>query len=544
MNNSAITFPLAQNEPVKSYLEGSPERAALDRELERQYNTVVEIPAIIGGREVRTGNIAEVTCPCEHGHVLARYHLVGEKEVKMAIDAAMKARETWSRTPWTTRAAINLKCAELLSTKYRAVMNAANMLGQGKNIYQAEIDAVAETCDFFRYNVSFASQIYAMQPKDAHNCIDHNEFRPLEGFVLAVTPFNFTSIASNLCMSPVLMGNVAVWKPSRTALLSNWYLMKIYEEAGLPAGVVNFLPGSGELIGRICTESHYFAGLHFTGSTATFNSLWAASTKNLSNYISYPRIVGETGGKDFIFVHPSADPDAVASAAFTGAFEYQGQKCSAASRMYIPRSMWPYVLGKMKEFAGEVRMGPVSDCNNFINAVIDEASFDRIKAQIDGAKASPDAKVVLGGGCDKSVGWYVEPTVIETSDPKFNTMVEEIFGPVLTVFPYDDDKVDETVALCDSTSPYGLTGSVFGRDRLACESISERLAYAAGNFYINDRPTGAVVGCQPFGGARASGTDDKAGGPFNLFRWVCPRSIKETLVPSTDPFATYPYIKR
>ena len=544
MNNAIINFPLPANEPVKACLEGSPERIALDKELDRQYNTVVEIPAIIGGKEVRTGRIAEVTCPCEHGHVLARYHMVGEKEVQMAIDAAMKARETWSRTPWTTRAAINLKCAELLSTTWRAKINAATMLGQGKNIYQAEIDSAAETCDFFRYNVSFAGQIYAMQPKDAKNCIDHNEFRPLEGFILAVTPFNFTSIASNLCMTPVLMGNVAVWKPSRTALLSNWYLMQMYKEAGLPDGVINFLPGSGELIGRVCTESHCFAGLHFTGSTGTFNSLWKASTQNLDKYISYPRIVGETGGKDFIFVHPSADPAAVAHAAFTGAFEYQGQKCSAASRMYIPKSLWADVLGRMKAMAAEVKMGPVRDHQNYINAVIDEASFDRIAARIEDAKAAPDAKIVLGGGYDKSVGWFVEPTVIETSNPRYATMVEEIFGPVLTVYPYEDAKWEEAVKLCDETSVYGLTGSVFAKDRLAAEKISEELRYAAGNFYINDRPTGAVVGCQPFGGARASGTDDKAGGPFNLFRWVCPRSIKETLVSPTDIFAAYPYIKR
>jgi 1-pyrroline-5-carboxylate dehydrogenase len=544
MNNAIINFPLPANEPVKTYLESSSERIALKEELERQYNTVVEIPAIIGGKEIFTGKTAEVRNPCEHGHVLARYHMVGEKEVKMAIEAALEARKAWIRTPWTTRAAINLKCAELLSTTWRAKINAATMLGQGKNIYQAEIDAAAEACDFFRYNVSFASQIYGMQPKDAKNCVNHNEFRPLEGFVLAITPFNFTSIASNLCMAPVLMGNVAIWKPSRTALLSNYYLMKLYKEAGLPDGVINFLPGSGELIADICTESRYFAGLHFTGSTDTFNKLWAAAAKNVEKYISYPRIVGETGGKDFIFVHPSADAAAVAHAAFTGAFEYQGQKCSAASRMYIPKSLWPEVLERMKKMAGEVKMGPASDLQNYINAVIDEASFNRIEAQIANAKSSPEAKIVLGGKCDKSVGWFVEPTIIETTNPKFKSMVEEIFGPVLTVCPYEDAKWEEVVKLCDETSPYGLTGSVFGKDRIACEKISEMLRYAAGNFYINDRPTGAVVGCQPFGGARASGTDDKAGGPFNLFRWICPRTIKETLVSPTDPFSAYPFIKR
>jgi 1-pyrroline-5-carboxylate dehydrogenase len=544
MNNAIINFPLPANEPVKTYLESSAERIALKEELERQYNTVVEIPAIIGGKEIFTGKTAEVRNPCEHGHVLARYHMVGEKEVKMAIEAALEARKAWSRTPWTTRAAINLKCAELLSTTWRTKINAATMLGQGKNIYQAEIDAAAEACDFFRYNVSFASQIYGMQPKDAKNCVNHNEFRPLEGFVLAITPFNFTSIASNLCMAPVLMGNVAIWKPSRTALLSNYYLMKLYKEAGLPDGVINFLPGSGELIADICTESRYFAGLHFTGSTETFNKLWINTAKNVEKYISYPRIVGETGGKDFIFVHPSADAEAVAHAAFTGAFEYQGQKCSAASRMYIPKSLWPEVLERMKKMSGEVKMGPASDLQNYINAVIDEASFNRIEAQIANAKSSPEAKIVLGGKCDKSVGWFVEPTIIETVNPKFKSMVEEIFGPVLTVYPYEDVKWEEVVKLCDETSPYGLTGSVFGKDRIACEKISEMLRYAAGNFYINDRPTGAVVGCQPFGGARASGTDDKAGGPFNLFRWVCPRTIKETLVSPTDPFSAYPFIKR
>jgi 1-pyrroline-5-carboxylate dehydrogenase len=544
MNNAMINFPLPANEPVKTYLESSAERIALKEELERQYNTVVEIPAIIGGKEIFTGKTAEVRNPCEHGHVLARYHMVGEKEVKMAIEAALEARKAWSRTPWTTRAAINLKCAELLSTTWRTKINAATMLGQGKNIYQAEIDAAAEACDFFRYNVSFASQIYGMQPKDAKNCVNHNEFRPLEGFVLAITPFNFTSIASNLCMAPVLMGNVAIWKPSRTALLSNYYLMKLYKEAGLPDGVINFLPGSGELIADICTESRYFAGLHFTGSTETFNKLWINTAKNVEKYISYPRIVGETGGKDFIFVHPSADAEAVAHAAFTGAFEYQGQKCSAASRMYIPKSLWPEVLERMKKMSGEVKMGPASDLQNYINAVIDEASFNRIEAQIANAKSSPEAKIVLGGKCDKSVGWFVEPTIIETVNPKFKSMVEEIFGPVLTVYPYEDVKWEEVVKLCDETSPYGLTGSVFGKDRIACEKISEMLRYAAGNFYINDRPTGAVVGCQPFGGARASGTDDKAGGPFNLFRWVCPRTIKETLVSPTDPFSAYPFIKR
>ena len=541
MKNSVITFPIPANEPVKSYLVGSPERVALEKELERQSTMVVDIPIIIGGKEIRTGNTGKVVCPHDHNHVLATYHKVSEKEVKMAIDAAMEAHKIWSKTDWTVRAGIVMKMAELLATKYRPIINAACMLGQSNNFYQAAIDSACETIDFFRYNVHYASKIYSMQPKDGLGQLNHTEYRPLEGFVLAVTPFNFTSIASNLCMTPVLMGNVALWKPSTTALLSNYYLMQLYKEAGLPDGVINFLPGSGALIGKVSTESKYFAGIHFTGSTETFKSLWQQACSNLNNYISYPRLVGETGGKDFIFVHPSADPKAVATAAFCGAFEFQGQKCSAASRMYIPKSMWPGVLEDVKKMCAEVKMGDVKDPSNFINAVIDEASFDRIKSYIDYAAASDEAKIVVGGKCDKSVGYFVEPTVIETCNPRFKSMEEEIFGPVITVYPYDDDKVEETVKLCDDTSPYGLTGAVFGRDRLAVEKITDDLCYAAGNFYINDKPTGAVVGMQPFGGARASGTNDKAGGEFNLIRWIIPRVIKETLVSPTD--YRYSYLK-
>lgn len=541
MRNAIINFPLPQNEPVKGYLKGSPERVALEAELERQKNIVVDIPIIIGGKEIRTGDTGEVRCPHDHKHVLATYHKVGEKEIQLAIDTAMEAWKEWSKTDWTVRAGIVMKMAELLATKYRPIMNAACMLGQSKNFYQAEIDSACETIDFFRYNVHYASKIYNMQPKDGVSNINHTEYRPLEGFVLAVTPFNFTSIASNLCMTPVLMGNVAVWKPSTTALLSNYYLMQLYKEAGLPDGVINFLPGSGALIGKICTQSKHFAGIHFTGSTATFKSLWGQACSNLDRYVSYPRLVGETGGKDFIFVHPSADKKAVATAAFCGAFEFQGQKCSAASRMYIPKSLWPDVLADMKRMAAEIKMGDVCDPMNFVNAVIDEASFDKCKSYIDFAREAKDAEIVLGGKCDKSVGWFVEPTVIETSNPHFKSMEEEIFGPIITVYPYDDDKVDETARLCDETSPYGLTGAVFGRDRLAVEKIADTLAYAAGNFYINDKPTGAVVGMQPFGGARASGTNDKAGGEFNLIRWIIPRVIKETLVSPTD--YRYSYMK-
>ena len=539
MNNSLITFPIPANEPVKSYLAGSPERVALEKELERQSKLVVDIPIIIGGKEIRTRETGTVTCPHDHKHVLATYHKVGKKEVKMAVDAAMEAWKEWSETPWTTRAAIVMKMAELLATKYRPILNAATMLGQSKNIYQAEIDSACETIDFFRYNVHYASKIYAMQPKDGVMHLNHMEYRPLEGFVLAVTPFNFTSIASNLCMTPVLMGNVALWKPSTTALLSNYYLMQLYKEAGLPDGVINFLPGSGALIGEVATQSKHFAGIHFTGSTSTFNALWRQAGERLGEYVSYPRIVGETGGKDFIFVHPSADPKAVATAAFCGAFEFQGQKCSAASRMYIPKSLWKEVLTDVKKMAKEVKMGDVKDAKNYINAVIDEASFDKIKSYIDFAEKAKDAKIVMGGKCDKKKGWFVEPTIIETTNPHFKSMEEEIFGPVLTVYPYDDKKVEETAELCNTTSPYGLTGAVFGRDRMAVEKLTNLLRYAAGNFYINDKPTGAVVGMQPFGGARASGTNDKAGGEFNLIRWMVPRVIKETLVSPTDYRYTY-----
>lgn len=541
MNNAIINFPSPANEPVKTYLAGSPERESLESELKRQFNTVVDIPLIIGGKEIRTGNTGKVVCPHDHNHVLATFHKAGEKEVEMAIEAAMEAHKIWSETPWTTRAAIVLKMAELLATKYRPILNAATMLGQSKNIYQAEIDSACETIDFFRYNVHFASKIYNIQPKNGNGNVNHTEFRPLEGFVLAVTPFNFTSIASNLCMTPVLMGNVCLWKPSTTATLSNYYLMQLYKEAGLPDGVINFLPGSGAMIGKIATSSKWFSGIHFTGSTDTFNSLWRQAGDNLGKYVGYPRLVGETGGKDFIFVHPSADVKAVATAAFCGAFEFQGQKCSAASRMYVPKSLWPQVLEYIKKDASEIKMGGVMDPENFINAVIDENSWDNINSYLNYVEESKDAEIVVGGKRDKSVGYFIEPTVIVTSDPHFKTMEEEIFAPILTVYPYEDDKVDETVKLCDTTSPYGLTGAVFGKDRLAVEKISHALRYAAGNFYINDKPTGAVVGNQPFGGARASGTDDKAGGEFNLIRWVIPRVVKETFVSPTD--YRYSYMK-
>ena len=539
MRNAIYNFPIPNNEPVKTYLKGSPEREALEAELKRQSETILDIPIIIGGKEIRTGNTGKVVMPHDHQHTLAVYHKAGEKEVKMAIDAAMSAHEQWEQLDWTVRVAILMRVAELITGKYRALINAASMLGQSKNCYQAEIDAVCELADFIRYNAAYASKIYNFQPKSAQNQINSVEYRPLEGFVFALSPFNFTSIASNLALSPVLMGNTVVWKPSTTSILSNYYLMQIYKEAGLPDGVVNFIPGSGAVIGKEIFASPDLAGIHFTGSSATFKTLWKQVGDNLDTYKAYPRLVGETGGKDFIFVHPSAVAEEVGNAAFCGAFEFQGQKCSAASRMYAPKSLWPAILEKIKDSASKVKMGDVRDFDNFINAVIDETSFDNIASYIDYAKNSPEAEIVLGGGYDKSKGYFVEPTVIVTTNPHFKSMEEEIFGPVLTVYVYEDADVDATAELCDKTSPYGLTGAIWGRDRVALEKLATKLRYAAGNFYINDKPTGAVVGMQPFGGSRASGTNDKAGGELNLIRWVLPRSIKETLVPPTDHRYTY-----
>ncbi|MFA5325525.1 MAG: L-glutamate gamma-semialdehyde dehydrogenase [Bacteroidales bacterium] len=541
MNNAIFSFPVPVNEPVKSYLKGSLEREALEEELKKQSSQVIDIPLIIGGKEVRTGELGKIVCPHDHSHVLATYHKAGENEIKMAIDAAMEAHKGWSEMPWTVRASIILKIADLLAGKYRAVLNASTMLGQSKNIFQAEIDSACETIDFLRYNVAFASKIYGTQPKSAQGQINSVEYRSLEGFILAITPFNFTSIASNLTLSPVLMGNTTIWKTSTASILSNYYLMQVYKEAGLPDGVVNFLCGSGALIGKVTMSSPDFGGIHFTGSSATFNSLWKTVGENLGKYKSYPRLVGETGGKDFIFVHPSASAKEVATAAFCGAFEYQGQKCSAASRMYVPKSLWKDILEYMKEMADDVKMGDVMDSKNYINAVIDETSFDNIVSYIDYSRGAEDASIVIGGEYNKSKGYFVKPTVIQTTNPYFKSMQEEIFGPVLTVYVYKDEDVNKTVEICDKTSPYALTGAVFGTDRVAVEKICNKLRYAAGNFYINDKPTGAVVGMQPFGGARASGTNDKAGGEFNLIRWTSPRTIKETFVPATD--YKYPYMK-
>ena len=540
MNNAIFTFPKPSNEPVLGYKPGSFEREAICQAMDKLLSEVTEIPIIVGGKEIRTGDIGTVVMPTNHSHVLARYHNATEKEVQMAIDAAMAAHCEWANTPWVERAAVMMKIATLLAGKYRYEINAATMLGQAKTTMQAEIDSACESIDFLKFNVHYASQIYADQPISENGVLNRVEYRPLEGFVFAITPFNFTSIASNLCMSPVLMGNTCVWKPATTSLLSNYVLMKIYKEAGLPDGVVNFLPGSGDTIGKVAFASEHLAGVHFTGSTKTFNSFWKTIGDNIANYRTYPKIVGETGGKDFIFAHNSSCPKAVATAIVRGAFEFQGQKCSAASRAYIPASMWNDVKQHIGNMLQEIKVGDVRDFSAFVNAVIDEASYDNCMNYINHAKDSADAEIVFGGEGDKSVGYFVQPTVILAKTPDYKSMKEEIFGPIITIYVYPDDKYEETLHLCDSTSPYGLTGAIFATDRKALRLASDILRYAAGNVYYNDKPTGAVVGQQPFGGGRASGTNDKAGSYLNLIRWTSPRAIKETFAPATD--YKYPFI--
>ena len=543
MNNAIFRFQPPKNETVLGYAPNSTERKELEKELKRQYNTTIEIPLIIGGKEVKTGKLGKVVMPTEHGHVLATYHQCTAKEVKAAVDAALSARKEWAATPWEDRASIILRVAELFAHKYRYVMNAACMLGQGKNAFQAEIDSACEAIDFMRFNPFYAAQIYADQPfSPTTDCINRVEYRPLEGFIYSITPFNFTAIAVNLNISPVLMGNVTVWKPATTALLSNYYAMKILQEAGVPDGVINFLPGKGSVISDVVMAHPDLAGIHFTGSTAVFQSFWKTVGENIGKYRTYPKLVGETGGKDFIFAHKSADPQELAVAIVRGAFEYQGQKCSAASRAYIPKSLWSKVKDNIGAMLKTIKMGDVRDFSNFVNAVIDEVAFDNIAGYIERARKSKDAEIVFGGKCDKSVGYFVEPTVIEAKKPDYETMREEIFGPVITLYVYDDKDFEKTLDLCDRTSPYALTGSIFSNDRYATLAAERALRFSAGNFYINDKPTGAVVGQQPFGGARASGTNDKAGSYLNLVRWVSPRTIKETLTPPVD--YRYPFLNK
>jgi 1-pyrroline-5-carboxylate dehydrogenase len=533
--------PEPYNEPVRTYAPGSPEREELLLRLKDLESQQLEIPLVIGGEEVRTGETFEAVEPHKRSHVLATVHKGGPKEVERAIAAAGEAWQDWSRTPGEERAAIMLRAAELLAGPWRQTLNAATMLGQSKTAHQAEIDSACELIDFWRFNVKYMTRIYEEQPNSSPGVWNRMEYRPLEGFVFAVTPFNFTAIAGNLPTSAALMGNTVVWKPASTAAYSAYFLLRLLEAAGLPPGVINLVYGDGAAIGDPALASPDLAGIHFTGSTAVLNHMWRTVARNLENYRNYPRIVGETGGKDFIVAHKSADVDAVATAILRGSFEYQGQKCSAASRVFAPSNLWPVLREQLVEKVQSLKVGDVGDFGNFMGAVIDSKSFATQKEAIDEANAANGkASVLVGGGYDDSEGWFVQPTVIETSDPEFRTMKEELFGPIVTAYVYDEDKYEDALDLIDSGAPYGLTGAVFARDRSAVDAAEERLRYAAGNFYVNDKPTGAVVGQQPFGGARASGTNDKAGSMWNLIRWVSPRTIKEQFVPPTD--YRYPFM--
>lgn len=541
MNLGYFNYPMPANEAVFSYAPGSPEKKKLKAALAELKSTVADVPMYIGGEEVRTGKKISMSPPHEHKHVLGYYHEGDASHVKKAINAALKAKEKWAGMSWENRANIFIKAADLIATKYRPYINGTTMLGQSKNCFQAEIDAACELIDFLRFNVHFLSEIYRQQPISGPGMHNRLEYRPLEGFVLAVTPFNFTAIGGNLPTSAAMCGNVVVWKCAHTQVYSAQMFMRILKEAGLPDGVINLVYVDGPTLGDICFSHPDFAGIHFTGSTGVFNHMWKTIGANASNYKSYPRIVGETGGKDFVLAHKSADVDVVVAALARGAFEYQGQKCSAASRAYIPSNIYPEVKKKLVAELKTMKMGTVEDFTNFINAVIDEKSFDKLERYIKEAKKKgSNAKIIAGGNCDKSVGYFIEPTVIETTDPKHVTMCEELFGPVLTVYVYDEDKFEETLKLVDTTSPYALTGAVIAQDRYAVELATSKLRNSAGNFYINDKPTGAVVGQQPFGGARASGTNDKAGSILNLYRWLSPRTIKETLSPVTD--YRYPFL--
>ncbi len=534
MDEAQFTVTTPQNEPVHDYAPGSSLRKALKQQLDAMAGEQIEIPVIVGGQEIFTGNTRSIVMPHDHGHVLAKYHLAGPEEIRLAIAAAREAWLHWPRLPWPERVSVFLRAGELLAGPYRAVVNAATMLGQSKTAFQAEIDAACETIDFFRFNSHFVNRIYSEQPESTLGQWDRLEWRPLEGFVLAITPFNFTSIAANLPSAPAMMGNTTVWKPASTAVYSGYYLMKLFMEAGLPPGVINFVPSAGAQIGELAVKHPDLAGIHFTGSTPTFCHLWKEVGENVSNYRSYPRLVGETGGKDFIVVHPSADVEATVCAMVRGAFEYQGQKCSAASRAYVPKSLWGAIRAQLVEQVEGIEQGDPRDFRNFTAAVIDEAAFHKIVGYIEYARAAGDAEIIAGGTYDSSQGYFIRPTLVVTTNPHFKTMEEEIFGPVLTLYVYPDEAFEETLTLCDQTSPYALTGSVFATDRWAIHRAHRQLRYAAGNFYVNDKPTGAVVGLQPFGGSRASGTNDKAGSMLNLLRWTNPRTVKETFLPPRD----------
>jgi len=533
--------PPAHNEPVRDYAPGSPERAELQLTLAKMSAETLEIPCVIGGEEISTGDTFDAVMPHDKDHVLATVHKAGTAEVDKAISASAEAWEDWHRLPWEERAAVFLRAAELLAGPWRATLVAATMLNQSKTSHQAEIDAACEVIDFWRFNVEFMLRIYEEQPVSSPGVWNRMEYRPLEGFVFAISPFNFTAIGANLTSSPALMGDVVLWKPASTAAYSSYWTLKLLEEAGLPPGVVNFIPGSGAAVGDPVLASEHLAGVHFTGSTEVFHSLWQTVGKNIGSYRNYPRIVGETGGKDFIVAHPSADVEAVATAILRGSFEYQGQKCSAASRVYAPSNLWPELKERLVEEVGTITMGDVSDFSNFMGAVIDGKSFARQREAIEHAKGN-NAEVIAGGGTDDSEGYFVEPTVIQTKDPRDRLMSEEFFGPIVTTYVYPENEWEQTLELVDETAPYGLTGAIFSQERGAIDEAQEALRYAAGNFYVNDKPTGAVVGQQPFGGARASGTNDKAGSMWNLIRWVSPRTIKETFVPARD--YRYPFLER
>lgn len=541
MSNAIFQVPIAINEPVRSYAPDSAERTNLLRKYHEMYNqSEIDVPMYIGGNEVRTSSKKPLTAPHDHQKVLGHYNVGEAAHVQQAIDAALAAKEAWANLPWEDRAAIFLKAADLLAGPFRDKMNAATMLAQSKNVFQTEIDAVCELVDFFRFNVQYMTQIYKEQPESLPGMWNRLEYRPLEGFVFALTPFNFTSIAANLCAAPAMMGNVVVWKPAETQIYSAQVIMELFKAAGVPDGVINMVTVSGQVAGEVIFKNKHFAGLHFTGSTNVFRQLWKNIALNLDTYRSYPRIVGETGGKDFIMVHKSANAAEVATAMSRGAFEFQGQKCSAASRAYVPSNIWPEVKRIFVEQVSSFKMGSPEDTSNFINAVIDVRAFDKIAGYIDYCKSHNDAEIITGGNYDKSKGYFIEPTAVVTTDPKFRTMSEEIFGPVLTIYVYDENKFEETLTILDETSEYALTGSIISNDRYAINLATKRLENAAGNFYINDKPTGAVVGQQPFGGARGSGTNDKAGAAMNLMRWVAARTIKETFVPPTD--YKYPFL--
>ena len=540
MSFGTFSYPMPANEPVKSYAPGSPEREAQQKALAELKKKEIDIPQYIGGRSVRSGDRRPIHPPHERAHVLGHYHAGEGKHVNLAIDAALKAKPGWEAMPWEDRAAIFLKAADLMATKYRYHINGTTMLGQSKNVYQAEIDAACELIDFLRFNVHFLSEIYKQQPVSAPGMHNRMEWRALEGFVLAITPFNFTAIGGNLPTSAAMCGNVVVWKCANTQIYSAQMFMRILMEAGLPDGVINLVYVDGPTIGEICFNHPDFAGVHFTGSTGVFNHMWATIGANMPKYKSYPRIVGETGGKDFVLIHKSADADVAVTALARGAFEYQGQKCSAASRAYLPSNLSEKIKAKLVSEVESMKMGTTEDFGNFINAVIDEKSFDKLKKYIDNAKKDRKAKILVGGNCSKKDGFFIEPTVIEVKDPRYVTMCEELFGPVLTIYTYPAEDFDKALTLVDTTSPYALTGAVLAQDRSAIELATNRLRQAAGNFYVNDKPTGAVVGQQPFGGARASGTNDKAGSMINLYRWLSARTIKETYNPPTD--YRYPFL--